>query len=189
MIAEDQGCPACGARGAPVAPDLAVAAPAWPPVPARPPAVAAPPAAYSRSAECLWFVIAGGLTVVLSTLLDWTVQLSPTMVWGPAFELSYWTGLAPSALRGISAFDLTLYLGDVTVTVLCGACALLAVRALLTQGRLPARLVAACGLAAIVVFAVEFARWLVPGSVVLVLIVSIVGAALLVAGALRLARR
>ena len=111
------------------------------------------------------------------------------MAWGPAFSVSYWTGLAPSALRRISAFDLTLYLGDVAVTVLCFACLLLALRALLTKRRLPARLVASCGLAAIVVFVVEFVRWAVPGSLVLVLIVSIVGAGLLVAGALRLARR
>jgi hypothetical protein len=170
-----------------------VTAPAWlPPPPPAPPLaapVAAPVAAHSRSAECLWFVIAGGLTVVLSTLLDWTVQLSPPMSSGPAFEVSYWTGLAPSSLRGISAFDLTLYLGDVAVTVLCFVCVLLAVRALLTKGRLPARLVASCGLAAIVVFVVELVRWLVPGSVVLVLIVSIAGAGLLVAGAFRFARR
>ena len=162
-------------------------APAAPPPPwATAPAAAAGTAASVASS--LWLVIVGAGVVALTTVVEWTLQLSPAMMWGPTLSATYWTGLAPSSLRGIPTLDLTLYLSDVAVTVLCAVAAVLALRALSSQARLPRGLVIAVGCIAIAVFVTEGVRWLFEGSVVLVLGLSIAGAALVVIGAARLPR-
>ena len=180
----------------PLAPTAASPAPSQlgtqyaPAVPPPPWATASAAAAGTAAAvaSSLWLVIVGAGLVALTTVVDWTLQLSPTMMWGPTLSATYWTGLAPSSLRGIPTLDLTLYLSDVAVTVLCAVVAVLALRALRSQARLPRGLVIAIGGIAVAVFATEGVRWLLEGSVVLVQGLSIAGAALVVIGAARLPR-
>lgn len=135
----------------------------------------------------LVLVLVGALLVVLSTFVAWDLNLlvaaGPPM-YGPTVDASYWTGLTPANLRTFGALDVTLYLADVVVSVLCLVGGVLALVALARGGRFSRRLTATFGVAALAVFSTELVRWLVDSSVVLGLGVSIVGAALVVIGSL-----
>jgi hypothetical protein len=147
------------------------------------------PGAWDQRAHAgLVLVLVGGIVVFFSTFISWSFDLAQGLSSGvPVIDAVYWTGLTAANLATVPAFERWLWIADAAVTCLCVAGAVWAALALATR-RVPVgwpMLVA--GFLALLVFVVETADWVSQDALVFGLLLSTLGAVVVIVGAVMLA--
>ena len=136
----------------------------------------------------LVLLVLGGAVVLLSTFVSSSFDLQQGFWSGiPSIDASYWTGLTVTNLAAAPVFERWLWIADAVVTLLCLAGAIWAVVGL-ASGRVPVWWpMLATGVLALLVFAVELVDWMRQDVLVFGLVLSSLGAVLVIIGAALLA--